>query len=454
MKKILYLLIVAALTSCSDFLDESPRGKVIPKSVDDMGFMMDDAVGNNGNEVAQGTNDNAFFDDDCAIAEWQQPEYTEARARKFQWSDEIYTESQNDELWNKMFKSIYTCNWVVENIEDAEEDADQVFTKERVMAYAKANRAFTYLLLVNTYAPFYSENAATDLAIPMPIDSDVNTRHPKSTVAEVYKQIEKDFIESIDGLADKEDYVHRPSKVNVYGAMARMYLMMQDYGKVKIYAEKALGIESALLDYNTLAPSWFLDLMVIGYPVNFGQPHTHPHILWYRANGMLPNTFELTEDLLALFDQAKDLRFRYFTTNVNHNNPMDMSAGPRSTYLYDNTAGISVPELYLMAAEANLRAQDKSVDKANKWINELKKNRYEDFVSTDETNEELLLADILKERRLELRFKGLRWLDIKRLKIKKVITHELNGVTYTLDTADDEYYMPIPSNVKKINKNL
>ena len=72
-----------------------------------------------------------------------------------------------------------------------------------------------------------------------------------------------------------------------------------------------------------------------------------------------------------------------------------------------------------------------------------------------ERDPDKLLQLILDERRRELMFKSMRWFDLKRLnkepRFAKIITHVLQGVTYTLEPNSPHYVIPFP--LKAINAN-
>lgn len=127
----------------------------------------------------------------------------------------------------------------------------------------------------------------------------------------------------------------------------------------------------------------------------------------------------------------------------------------RISFLYNSTNSLTMGELYIMAAEAYLRANNgKDLTKARFYLNQLRKNRMENPIEITETNEVLLLKEVMDERRRETRMKGLRWFDLKRLNIKDKISHKLLDKEFVYDPTQGEYFLPIPTNVIQANPKL
>ncbi|MNX64087.1 SusD family protein [compost metagenome] len=70
------------------------------------------------------------------------------------------------------------------------------------------------------------------------------------------------------------------------------------------------------------------------------------------------------------------------------------------------------------------------------------------FVPYTATDQKNAILTILKERRKELLFRGLRWMDLRRLNKEPeyavTLTRIVNGTTYTLPPNDPRYVYPIP----------
>ncbi|UZJ63985.1 RagB/SusD family nutrient uptake outer membrane protein [Sphingobacterium sp. KU25419] len=116
--------------------------------------------------------------------------------------------------------------------------------------------------------------------------------------------------------------------------------------------------------------------------------------------------------------------------------------------------GITTAEIYLIQAECNVRLD--FIESALNGINTLLLNRYSAgyFAPILITEQDQLLKIVLKERRKELVFRGLRWSDLRRLnkdsRFSETLSRELNGITYSLPPNDPRYVFPIPKYVSTI----
>jgi hypothetical protein len=75
----------------------------------------------------------------------------------------------------------------------------------------------------------------------------------------------------------------------------------------------------------------------------------------------------------------------------------------------------------------------------------------ESTVSIPLLNQEEALKFVLSERKKELLFRGVRWMDLRRLNLSKetaIVLHRNNeGKEYILNPNDVRYIFPIPQNV-------
>ena len=116
----------------------------------------------------------------------------------------------------------------------------------------------------------------------------------------------------------------------------------------------------------------------------------------------------------------------------------------RSLYAF---TGLATDELYLIKAECAARRDD--VPAAQTYLNELLVHRFRTgtYTPLSFSNGEDALTHVLRERRKELVWRGLRWQDLKRLNREGhniTLTRQVNGITYTLPPNDPRYVFPIP----------
>ncbi|HPD96487.1 MAG TPA: RagB/SusD family nutrient uptake outer membrane protein [Tenuifilaceae bacterium] len=455
-----FLLILLNLTACSDFLDTTPKGNIIPKTVDDFGMMLDDATDSYGNYIAYGTSNVVLMDDDIKIGMSKESKLYSYELAAYHWADELYTTTQRDYDYSNFYKVIYICNYIIQNIEKAPL-GDGKYNRDVVYCSALFHRANAYLNLVNIYAKQYDPNAAaSDLGVPLMLEADPNLRLPRASVEKVYNQILTDAhaVEAMNALPDEAEYSFRPTNGALYAMLMRIYLYMGNYEKSNEYAIKARNAIGTLFDYNELE-IWDNnpDLGVDGWVSSDYDLYLCPDVICYKNTDY--NTFyyfNVSDDLLAIFDRDADLRFRIFITKYEcWDDAWEDEDGLRISTIYDTNKGYGKGEVYITEAETALRLH--KVNEALESLNELRKNRFDSSTYSDvtETDPEKLMKIILEERRRELMFKGLRWFDLKRLNLEgkwgKTVTHVLSNGTYTLSPNDARYIVPIPQSVIDAN---
>ncbi|KKX49153.1 RagB/SusD family nutrient uptake outer membrane protein [Sphingobacterium sp. IITKGP-BTPF85] len=115
--------------------------------------------------------------------------------------------------------------------------------------------------------------------------------------------------------------------------------------------------------------------------------------------------------------------------------------------------GIATDEMYLVRAEC--LAREGKIAEALADINLLLSKRYKStsFMPLSETNISNLLDLILLERRKELLFRGLRWMDIKRLNLEgrmiSLIREGADGKV-ELKPNDNRFAIPLPEDIIRL----
>ena len=445
---IYFIALLLTVTACSNFLDETPKGTLIPKTINDFGMILD-SYESGDNKIACGNTLTMAMTDDVKIPSSKVSVYYNWGIRSFCWQDYIFTQNENDEVYNSFYHVIYVCNYILNNIETAEEGG--LFKRKYVEGAAHFHRAYAYFNLINLYARHYdAKTSKTDLGVPLLLEADIDLLQKRATVEEVYNCI-LDDLAAADTLLDNEvEYRFRASKAAVGAFKARVHLYRGEYKACLKACRDTREMIDEPADYNELEKrSGNPDRGIIGLP---RYQWEMPDVICYKGEGRHPDyhgDYNLSDDLMILFNKDTDLRWQLFVSTYDYNYGEPDTDEPRiASFVYPNNNGCNIGEVYITEAEAAVR--DNDIDGALDMLNALAVKRHVEGTYEDvtERDPEKLLELILKERRREQMFKGTRWFDLKRLnkeeRFQKTVVHELNGKTYTLEPNSNRYVLPIP----------
>lgn len=370
-------------------------------------------------------------------------------ANSYTWQDKIYDPSQGDADWNGLYKAIYYSNVILDGVMSSQNGLES--DKKEIYAEAFVHRAFAYLQLVNTYGPqFNPASDNSEKAVPLLLKPELFSSLERSTVGQVYDQIISDLKSALaNDIQDAPQFNVLPSKTAVYALLSRTYLYMGEYELSLENAQKALEMQSGLIDLKTFASG-------NSYPVLV----QNPEIIFSKTLLLAYRGAPLSNDLLNSFE-SNDLRYNYYTMAGTNFRPSFVGRG-FAIANYSLTTGInigvSVPEMYLISAEcyARLGQTQKAVDN----LNILRAKRYKSAtvyeVSAATPKEALDLA--LTERQKEFIGRGFRWFDQRRLNLdplyQKTYTRVFKTVSYTLEPNSDGYVFPINQNYIDLNPEL
>ena len=440
------------LTSCDNYLDVEPKGRLIPNTVEDYELLL------NSNQVVTSSHENVIFymnDDFTDIRHPSFPLLPEGSVdlAAFTWQKVIYDEEDDPWLWSWPYSNIFTYNLIIDEIDEAIGEDENL--KGAIKAEARVGRAFEYLLLVNCFAKHYdAATASTDPGVPLIVRPDVNAGEPsRASVQAVYDLIIEDLTLAIPDLPSENINRFRATKAAAHGFLARTYLFQGEYEKALEHAESSLSEKNFLADYNSVVTGTpgndFADRIALEPQYNDEQIYHR----FYQGTGGFGGRGFLVPEILALFE-PDDLRARitHLTFGGFVPSPVWLSFPLRPNQ------AVSVPEMYLIRAECNARLEN--LQAALDDVNLIRRNRiipssYAAIVSSDL---EVVLQEVLNERRRELIGTGLRWFDLKRLnkepRFAKTVIHELDGEVYTLEPNGNNYVLPIPPQVLAFNPNM
>jgi SusD family. len=457
MRKIIYTFIVISLLyACNDYVDIVPKGNTIPETVDDLSRLMSlGTFTSEGNftEISFNVPYFELYSDDYTITQNSSQPYFYLNsipivASYLTWND---SSENSDEKWNGLYKSNYVANYVLDNIDNVAEGVAN--DRNEVKGRALVHRAMNYFLLVNLYGKQYDASAgstsATDLGVPLVLESDINKQYPRATVAKVYEQILDDLTQAIAIMkTEVSEFSNIPSLAAAYALRARVYLWMQNYDLAYNDAVIATELDGDVIDYNTCSqavPAYGSLGGIINYPT---PAATNSEVIYARyRNSNLPVIY--TEKMLEITDTINDLRytlFSYFQAGV-----------LQMFYNYHNHSGINASELWLIRAEAALRKSNPTVADAILALDYVRVNRYKQdaYEPTELTNTDSLLVEILNERRREIRLNEMAFFDRKRLNVNpataRPMSRVVQGMEYTLPVGSSKYQLLIPLDAMQLN---
>lgn len=437
---ILILFFVSlAFASCKDFLDHKQNFAYSDgSSLSDIQAILDDAEYMNRKTPSfpQAGADDYFLPHNTFNSRLE-------RDRKlYTWELIDYT-FPND--WANLYFQVFNSNLCLENLELLKSKTINVQSWEHIYGAALFFRAHANYWLVTTYAKAYSgENADKEPGIPIRRTSDFNVRSYRSSLKESYDHIESDLKKALQLLPKSVEVSLRPSKAAAYGLLSRMHLAKREYNKAGTYADSALSINRAVLDYNE-------DRFDFNKALPFSDKYFN-EIIFYSAIGVNtttvsnPNNMRINSVLYNTY-QEDDLRKQaYFLSQAD---------GYRFKGMYIESAnlcftGITTAELFITLAECKIR--ENKVDDGLKLIDEVLVNRFKKgtYKPKKGMSQEKALSYVLEERRKELVMRGLRFIDVKRLNLEGaniVLKRIVNGKEEVLEPNAALYAMPIPLDV-------
>ncbi|NLR66482.1 RagB/SusD family nutrient uptake outer membrane protein [Chitinophaga varians] len=431
-------------TSCKKYLDIAPVGKTILTNVSDYDLFL-----NSQDLTASGARELNLLGDDVDVTTIPKtPDRVEDLI--YLWNAQYSTDTKvPPAFWGRHYGNIYRFNAVLVGIDNAGNGTER--DRRRIKAEALLGRAFEYLYLVNLYAkPYNAATAAKDLAVPFVTSVDISdATPPRSTVAEIYDHIIGDINAAIPDLPANNTANHfRGAVTAANSVLARAYLYTGRYEAAAKYARLAMGDNPpAILDYNTIANKSAIPNMAI-----------RPFDLYARYSTNASLKEYPTVAFLKMFD-VSDLRLKLFYENTG-----DYTYPKRGVVAFNPSGAVAnfgtcVEEMKLIIAEAAARAG--RLPEALAQVNDIRKCRikkeaYQPLSSTDAME---VMGFVMRERRLELAYKGLRWMDMRRLdaenRMPAVYRYDANNEAIaTLPPHGARYTLQIPLAVLQFNPDM
>lgn len=435
------VVMTMSFSSCRKYLDEkSSSAFVVPKSLDDVQGLLDDAGFMN--SIVTPSFGEASSDDYYVLP--QTIDYLLPRLQDvYIWKPADYF-FEND--WSKAYKPVYNANLSLELLNQIPVTQDNIKKWENAKGSALFYRAYFFLNLMWVHAKVYdSSSASTDLGIVLRSTSDFNAPSTRASVKQSYDFIIADTKEAIRYLDKDPLNVLRPSKVAGYGLLARTYLSIRSYDSALKYSDLCLGLNGQIIDYN--GDGDINGSILVNLPFKRFNKET---IFYTEMNNLLnaligPSSAKANDVLYASYE-TDDLRKVAFFRPVGAFKSFKGNYTSNGTYF----TGIATNEMYLTRAECRARTHDKvgAMNDLNTLLIKRWKNGL--FLPKVASDDAQALDIILVERRKELLMRGLRWIDIKRLNKEGrniVLSRSFKNEVYQLGANSNYYALPLPKDI-------
>ncbi|WP_164111696.1 MULTISPECIES: RagB/SusD family nutrient uptake outer membrane protein [Sphingobacterium] len=431
-------LLLWLITSCqNEWLDVKPvQSMVIPTKVADYEAILDNVNIMNSSYLGIGEVASADFH----IADDFYARLIDDERIAYLWKSEPTYSSNMAGDWTYAYQRILRSNIVLDGLVNLKEEVNTSQWKE-LKGVALFYRAFNYFQLAQVFTPPYATSVADkELGLPLRLTANVNQNVGRSTLEDLYVQVLDDLMQATDLLPLHTISRTRPSKVTAYALLSRIYLSTSDYDNALVYADSCLLEHNSLMDFNGDVD---INLQLTN-PIKQLNKETLFLARIGNYSAFSPGALIVDASLYRLYgphDLRKNVFFREHGGVVRYKGSYD---GTRLLF-----CGLSTGEILLNRAECYIRKG--LVDLALADLNALLKARIDkgSFVPFAITDKDILLKEILLERRKELCFRGLRWSDLRRLNqdptTEILLTREVLGSRYELLPRSARYTFAIPN---------
>ncbi len=431
-------LSILTMSSCNDFLDITPTGKVIAKTGEEYRALL--------------TYEYKYFAKDRYMTTLRTDELLmdpkrssstdlDAYLDLWRWKDENPSPTTSYFTWRNYYHAIYIANYLIEHqreITDA--TTDEV---EQMVGEAYMMRAYSHFLLVNLYAEAYTHcQPALTRGVPMLLEADVNAIPSSSSVENIYQQVLTDINEAekhLNVVTWEEGKNYRFNTVSAQALRTRTYLYMGRWAEALTAAEVVIKQHGELVDLNNGSA-----------PLPNSYTSVESIVALEKFSSNLFTAINLpSPDFIALYRTGDQRRTRFYkrATSSTYN----LQKGGDDIY----SCSFRSAEAYLTAAECAARLGDTAA--AIEYLKPLLLKRlnteaYDMTLSLmSDMDQDALIQEILDERGRELAFEGHRWYDLRRT-TQPALTRTYNGETFIL--TPEKYTMRFPTEAVEANPEI
>lgn len=442
--RLVYIIVLLTFAGCKKYLDHTPDDSLsVPETLSDFDVLLENNRIFNYTKLPSLNN---IASDDSYLDEQQWAAAAEPARNSYLWEKDIFG-TYSDAEWSSSYTAIFYANLVLDGLEKYTPTASDQVLYNRLKGEALFFRAFHLFHLQETFGqPYRKGENNSQWSVPIRLSPDINEVTVRSTVHEVFQRVLEDLLAArpiVRPVLSAPDR-NRPCKTAVDAMLTRVYLVMQDFEHARQYADSCLSYPHQLVDYNTLSATANLpfgryidansEVILDASGINWSYPSRVP-----------------VDTILYQSYHPDDLRRSIFY-RIGTNGLPEFKASYSGVFVWH--AGLTFDEVYLTMAE--LLAREEKVPEAMLVLNTLLIKRWVTgtYVPLTASTPTEAMQLIFAERRKELVFRGVRWMDLRRLNQEtvwqKTLKREFKGETYELLPNSPRYTFPIPESIISI----
>lgn len=455
-------LSATALTSCEDFLTVNPDSALPPEEALSQQQDLDKAL----NGMYYKMSDESFYGTYFLVRgevggdDIQPIGQTASRTENYYRFIHRVNNSPTA-MWSTPYAVINAANTMLAVIDNIPESPERNNSEGEALAI----RALCHFNLLLTYGTPYLKDNGASYGVPL-IDRVLGEEElpSRASVADGYKMVIADLENAINLLSEEKNYGH----INRWAAkalLAKVYLYKGDWDNAFKYADEvAQSTSYSLVPNNEYVSMWAQkenseSLFDIDLNENFSGGNLE--LFGYVANPGGYGELIATKSFISLLSEyPNDVRLNLLEEAANGEKRfVNKCPGYNSKLPINNIRVLRLSDIYLMAAESALKKATPDQDKADFYLNEIRKRAIPDVEDVTAT-EEL----ILKERRKELVMEGHRFYDAMRLGLtlnrvpsegEGIVDHYLNSTDLISPNWNDyRIILAIPQAEIDVNPNL
>lgn len=363
------------------------------------------------------------------------------------------TDQLAQDMWAESYTGILRANQII--------DAP-VTGADAIKAQAYALRALIYFKLVNIYGQPYTRDT-TAMGVPLVLHYNPTLTPGRSSVGTIYNQIVSDLTTALKTTVSYTSSVYL-SQYAIEGLLARVYLYEGDYNNALVRATEVITKGPfSLVTYPNFNSFWsnsgvHSDKVEVMFEVDSDPVNNNG---FDDLGGIYYNGYSdiyCTNELAALYSPT-DIRGTLVVDSVTKNGDeaFVVTKYPNTASNdKDNIKVLRLSEVYLIAAESAARLGQTLP--ARGFVNSVAEIRDTANTTGYTSTGNLLVNDIVQERRKELAFEGDRFYDLNRLGLP--IARETNlssipvGNGMTIPFPSNDRVFPVPQQETLRNTNI